>query len=35
LSEHELKMIGSFPLKGVGQPQTVFAPVEAECDGLS
>jgi len=29
LSEHELKNIGSFPLKGVGQPQTVFAPVES------
>jgi adenylate cyclase len=35
LSEHELKNIGSFPLKGVGEPQTVFAPVEPEQDRAS
>jgi adenylate cyclase len=32
LSEHELQNLGAFPLKGVGQPQTVFAPVESEQD---
>jgi class 3 adenylate cyclase len=30
LSEHELKNLGAFTLKGVGQRQTVFAPVESE-----
>jgi adenylate cyclase len=35
LSEYELKNIGSFPLKGVGEPQTVFAPVEPEQDRAS
>ena len=28
LSEHELKNLGAFSLKGVDQAQTVFAPVE-------
>ena len=29
LSEHELQELGTFPLKGVDQAQTVFAPVSA------
>ena len=29
LSEHELQELGAFPLKGVDQAQTVFAPVSA------
>jgi adenylate cyclase len=32
LSEHELKNLGAYALKEVGQPQTVFAPVESEQD---
>jgi adenylate cyclase len=28
LSEHELRRLGSFPLKGVDEPQAIFAPVE-------
>ncbi|HUU66555.1 MAG TPA: adenylate/guanylate cyclase domain-containing protein, partial [Methyloceanibacter sp.] len=32
LSEHELKTIGSFPLKGVGEPQAVYAPVDVVQD---
>jgi adenylate cyclase len=34
LSEHELKNLGAFSLKGVDQAQTVFAPVELEVAGL-
>jgi adenylate cyclase len=28
LSEHELRSLGSYPLKGVDEPQAIFAPVE-------
>ena len=35
LSEHELRNLGAFALKGVGDPQTVFAPVEPEQDRAS
>ena len=29
LSEHELRSLGTFPLKGVDQPQAIFAPAES------
>jgi adenylate cyclase len=32
LSEHELRNLGAFALKGVGQKQTVFCPIESEQD---
>jgi adenylate cyclase len=32
LSEHELRNLGAYALKGIGQKQTVFCPIESEQD---